>query len=217
MTALLPLSSRSVRPSRWPTSEATCRPTGTDPVNEIKRQSAIPHHVLGQRRLIGDEQRKNARVSLLLHHLIADLLHCNGAERRFRRWFPDDGVAGNGGEKCIPGPDRHGKIEGGDDADRSERMPLFAHSVGGPLRLHRGAVEHARLADGEVGHVDHLLYFAVALGFDLADLERHQRAELIFFLSQGLADQTDQLASLRAPGSCASVVNASRTCATMCS
>ena len=41
------------------------------------------------------------------------------------------------------------------------------------------AVEHARLADREVGDVDHLLHFAVALGLDLAHLERHQAAEVV--------------------------------------
>ena len=76
-------------------------------------------------------------------------------------------------------------------------MPLFAHPMGGPFRLHRRAVEHARLPDGEVGHVDHFLYFAVALGLDLSDLERHECAELVLFFPQGLADQTDQLAPLR--------------------
>ena len=35
MTALLPLSSSKVRPSRCPTNDATLRPTGTEPVKEI--------------------------------------------------------------------------------------------------------------------------------------------------------------------------------------
>ena len=59
------------------------------------------------------------------------------------------------------------------------------------------AVEHARLADGEVGHVDHFLDFAVTLGLDLSDLERHERAELVLLFPQSLADQTDELAPLR--------------------
>ena len=41
-------------------------------------------------------------------------------------------------------------------------------------------VQLAREADGEVADVDHLLHFAEALGDDLPDLERHQRAQGLF-------------------------------------
>ena len=53
-----------------------------------------------------------------------------------------------------------------------ERMPLLHHAVPRPLRGDRQAVELARQADREVADVDHLLHFAVALGADLAHLER---------------------------------------------
>src|SRR5690348_18309026 len=74
-------------------------------------------------------------------------------------------------------------------------MPLLAHPVGRAFRLHRSPVEHARLTDRKVGHIDHLLHFAVAFGFDLADFERNQRAELIFFLPQRLPDQAHELSA----------------------
>jgi hypothetical protein len=45
--------------------------------------------------------------------------------------------------------------------------------------VHRQAVELAREADREVGHVDALLDLAEALGQDLADLEADQRAEVV--------------------------------------
>ena len=38
--------------------------------------------------------------------------------------------------------------------------------------MHRQAVQHAALADGEIGDVDHFLHFAIAFGLDLAHLER---------------------------------------------
>ena len=53
------------------------------------------------------------------------------------------------------------------------------------------------MADDEIGHVDHLLHFSVTLGFNLSDFQRHQRAQLILLLSQGLADQSNDLTSLR--------------------
>ena len=59
------------------------------------------------------------------------------------------------------------------------------------------AVQHARLADREVGDVDHLLHFAVALGLDLAHLERDEAAELRLVLAQFLAHQPHGFAALR--------------------
>ena len=76
-------------------------------------------------------------------------------------------------------------------------MPLFIHAMAGPFRMHGLAIQHARLADREVGHVDHLLYLAVTLGFDLADLQRYEAAQRVFFSPEGLANQPDHLAPLR--------------------
>ncbi len=66
-------------------------------------------------------------------------------------------------------------------------MPLLVHAVLRALRVHREAVEHARLAHGEVADVDHLLHFAQALGLDLAVLERDQRAEVVLRGAQRIA------------------------------
>ena len=76
-------------------------------------------------------------------------------------------------------------------------MPLLVHAVLRPLGVHGQAVEHARLADGEVGDVDHLLHFAVALGLDLAVLERDQRAERVLGGAQRVAEQADGFAAPR--------------------
>ena len=70
--------------------------------------------------------------------------------------------------------------------------------------MHREAVEHARLADREIGDVDHLLHFAVALGLDLAHLEADEAAEEVLLRAQRLAHEADGLAAARrgnvAPG-----------------
>ena len=51
-----------------------------------------------------------------------------------------------------------------------------------------------RQADGEIADVDHLLNFAQALGDDLADFERHQRAKRLFRGAQFLAEEAHELA-----------------------
>ena len=118
------------------------------------------------------------------------------AERRLRRGLPHRRVSGDGCQEGVPGPHRHRKVECGDHPDDPERMPVFVHAMLGALGLHGEAVQHARLADREIGDVDHLLNFAVALGLDLAVLERHEAPERVLVQSQFLGDQPDDLAAL---------------------
>jgi hypothetical protein len=84
-------------------------------------------------------------------------------------------------------------------------VPLFVKPVLGAFGGQGAAAEHARQAHRVVGDVDHLLDFAVALGLDLADLERDQAAERVLVLAQGLGDQAHRFAPTRggqgAPGS----------------
>ena len=77
-----------------------------------------------------------------------------------------------------------GKLKAVIDADDAQRVPLLVHPVRRPLGVHGLAVEHARLTDGEVGDVDHLLHFAVAFGLDLAVLERDEAAQGVLVLAQ---------------------------------
>ena len=121
-----------------------------------------------------DEYLEYGRQRATLEHAVADLLYCKGAQRRLRGGLPHRGVAADGGEECVPGPHGHGKIKRGDHTDHAERVPLLVHAVLRALRMHGQAVQHARLADGEIGNVDHFLYFTVALGLDLAVLQRNQ-------------------------------------------
>jgi len=63
--------------------------------------------------------------------------------------------------------------------------------------MHRVAVQHARLADSEVSDIDHLLYFAIAFGLDLAHLQCDQATQGILVLAQRFAAQTNRLATTR--------------------
>src|SRR5207237_4634943 len=68
------------------------------------------------------------------------------------------------------------------------------------LRLNRQAVEHARLTDGEITDVDHLLHFALPFRENLSSLERYQLAKLVFQLAQRIAQTADGVAA-NGPGS----------------
>ena len=98
--------------------------------------------------------------------------------------------------ESVPGPYRDRKIEGRDHAHDAERMPLLVHAVLHPFRMHRQTVQHARLADGEIGNVDHLLDLAIALGLDLAVLHRYQAAERVLVAAQLIGHQANRLAAL---------------------
>ena len=65
------------------------------------------------------------------------------------------------------------------------------------LACERQAVELTRQSHGEIADVDHLLDLALTLGFDLAHLERDQRAECLFLLAQLVAELTNDLATMR--------------------
>ena len=158
--------------------------------------AAILHEARGELGAEVDEELEHRRQLVLGHHLVAQALHRERRERGLRRGLPHAGVAADRAEEGVPRPHRHGEVEGGDDADHPERVPLLGHAVLRALRVHGQAVEHARLADGEVGDVDHLLHLAQALGEDLAVLERHQRAQVVLVGAQCLAQQPHGLAAL---------------------
>ncbi len=151
-----------------------------------------------------DEQLEDARIAVPLEHAVADALHRDRAQRSLERRLPHRDVAADRREERVPRPHRDREVEGADHADHAERVPLLEHPMTRSLRVHRQAVQHARLADREVGDVDHLLHFAVALGLDLAHLERHEAAEIRLVAPQFVADQAHGLAALRcrhrAPG-----------------
>ena len=87
-----------------------------------------------------------------------------------------------------------GKLKAEMIAHGPMRMPGLGHPVAGALGGDDEAVQLPRQADGEIADVDHLLHFAEALGDDLADLERDQRAERLLRGAQFLAKQAHELA-----------------------
>ena len=76
-------------------------------------------------------------------------------------------------------------------------MPLLVHAVLAALGVHGAAIEHARLTDRQIGHVDHLLHLAQPLGDDFAVFERHQFGQLALVLPQLIADLAHQIPALR--------------------
>ena len=64
-----------------------------------------------------------------------------------------------------------------------------------PFGVHGPAVHHARLADREIGNVDHLLYFAIAFGLDFARLQGDQAAQRVFVFSQPVGNIAHRFAA----------------------
>jgi hypothetical protein len=183
MMALLPPSSSRLLPSRSATRHADL-PSDVRRAGEgHQRHAPVVDEAHRECGAGVDEPSGIWRAMRVpFQHPIADVLHGQRAQRRLRRGLPDRGIAADGGEEGVPRPDRHRKVEGGNHADHAERMPLLVHAVLRTLRVHGEAVQHARLPDGEIRDVDHLLHFAVALGLDLAVLQGHQTAESILVL-----------------------------------
>lgn len=63
--------------------------------------------------------------------------------------------------------------------------------------MHTQAVEHARLTDGEVADIDHLLYLAEPFLQRLTHLIGNQGAKILLTLPQPVTDLTYDLAPLR--------------------
>ena len=140
-----------------------------------------------------DEDPRHAVVG---HHPVGDVLHGDGRERRGLGGLPDDRIAAHRGNRRVPRPHGHRKIERRDHADGPQRMPLLHHPVARALGGDRQAVELPRQADGEVADVDHLLHFALAFRADLAHLERDEVAERLLVLPQRIAEIAHELAAL---------------------
>ena len=92
-----------------------------------------------------------------------------------------------------------GKLKALITATGPERVPRLGQPVAGALGRDRAAVELAREPHREVADVDHLLHLAEPLLGDLADLERHERAERLLLAAQLLAEEAHELAAVR-PG-----------------
>ena len=156
-------------------------------------QPLVLGHAATQRGAAAHEAPHAVRV-VRGHRAVAEVLHRDRAERGPLRRLPEDRVTADGGDGRVPRPHRDREVEGGDDADRAERVPLLHHPVPRPLRRDGQAVELAAETDREVADVDHLLHLAQALAPDLAHLERDELAERLLVLPEQRAELADHVA-----------------------
>ena len=63
--------------------------------------------------------------------------------------------------------------------------------------MHGAPIHHARLTNGEIGNVDHLLNFAIAFGFDFAHFQCNQTSQRVLIVTQGVCDMTNRFAANR--------------------
>ena len=65
--------------------------------------------------------------------LLEQLMQGQGAQWGLVGGLPQERIAANQRERCVPGPDRHREIKGADDGDRAQRVPALEHVMTGPL------------------------------------------------------------------------------------
>ena len=156
----------------------------------------VVDEALADGRAVADDEAEDGGVNVVgAADALGDLDGGNGGERRLAGGLPDGGIAADRGQRAVPRPDGDGEVEGGDDADDAEGVPLLHHAVLGPLGSDGEAVELAGEADGEVADVDHLLHFAFAFGEDLAGFEGDEAPEVALGVAQGVAELADDLAA----------------------
>ena len=118
-----------------------------------------------------------------------------GGEWGFFGGFPHDAIAADQCEGGVPCPNGDGKVEGGDHADRANRVPHFAHMMFGAFGLDGEAVELAGEANREVANVDHFLHFTETFGGDFAAFYCRECAEVGFGGAELFAEEADEFAA----------------------
>ena len=121
--------------------DAFCDPAADGRRSGERHQPDAPvvDKALGKVRVGGDEQLEDPRKAMTLEDAVHQVLDRDGTQRCPRGRLPHAHVAANGREKGIPRPHCDRKIEGADDSDDSERMPLLVHPMLGTLGMHRAA------------------------------------------------------------------------------
>ena len=181
-------------------ARANLAPHAGGPCGRNQRHLGAIHQRLAQR-APADQHRGQARRGRAPFGIEAGdraLQHGMGGQGRqagLFRGLPDHRVAANERKGGVPGPDRNGKIEGGNHADHAQGMPSFHHTVLGSLGGNCISVQLPRQAQGEVTNINHFLHFAQALGQDLADLDGDKTAKIRFVGAQFLGPKPHQLAS----------------------
>jgi hypothetical protein len=167
---------------------------GIEPVKDQRQARIFGHPAAHVARAHG--QGEDAGQPVVGHDLVGQVLHGHRGEGNQFAGLPEQRVAADRGDGRVPGPDRHGKVEGGDDAHGTERVPLLIHAVARALGVHGQPVELAREAHGEVADVDHLLHFAQPFGANLAHLQRDQLAQRLLVRAQEVAQVAHDFAAL---------------------
>ena len=140
-------------------------------------------------------QETPSRNTVGLEDLADDVLAGDGAERCFAGRLPHHRIAADKSQGAVPGPDRNREVEGGNDTDGPERVPLLHHAVHRPFALECRAGKRAAETDGIVADVDHFLHFPQAFGQDLAHFQRDESSQHILFLAQRDRKLTHDFAS----------------------
>ena len=132
------------------------------------------------------------------HRFLQQLLAGQRTQRRFLRRLPHQRIAAHQRQRRVPRPHRHGKIEGGDDADHTQRMPLLHHAMLGPLAGNGQPRKLARQTHGKIADVDQLLHLAQGFLHRLARFQHDETGQISFAFARNLAHHPHQFAT---PGS----------------
>ena len=195
--ALLPPSSRIVRPKRAATRGAIAAPIRSDPVALTSGTRGLSSSGARAAGIRDDHGVEPVRRADLAGGAVQQRRRGDGDQRRALRRLPHQGVAAHQRDRGVPRPHRAGEVERRDHPDDPERVPGLHQPVPGPLRGHRTALELAGETHGEVTDVDHLLDLAPGLRDDLADLDADQVRERVLMRGQQLAEALDQPAAHR--------------------
>ena len=89
-----------------------------EPVAEISGSPRIVDQPLANGGAVADNQAENGRVHAVgPADGLGDFDSCYRGQGRLAGRFPHGGVAAHGGQGAVPGPNGHGKVERGDNAD----------------------------------------------------------------------------------------------------
>ena len=135
------------------------------------------------------------RITEFRNRLFQNLLAGQGGNRGFFRRFPNHGIATCQRKGSIPRPWCDREVKGGDQANNTQRMPIFHHFVARTFGRDGQTVKLARQAKGEIADVDHFLNFAKTFLIDLATFKRHQTAKRFFGRAELITQKTDQFAA----------------------
>src|SRR6185369_2023471 len=100
-------------------------------------------------------------------------------------------------QRAVPRPYRHREIEGGDDADNTQRMPLLHHAMLWTFRSDGQTVKLTRKSNCKIADVDHFLHFTFTFRQNLPRLESYQPAQVMLGFAQCVAELANDIPSFR--------------------